>query len=119
MDMGQPVLIKDFAEQMISLSGLKPKVDIEIVYTGLRPGEKLYEEILHESEGLQPTSHEKLLLARSREVDWNRLMAKLAHLEQATVSRNVAELRVCLQDVVPEFREAGLGLTQPTDSIEN
>ena len=104
LDMGEPVLIKDLAEQMIRLSGLEPGKDIEIVYTGLRPGEKLYEELLHKSEGLQPTSHEKLLLARSREVDWAWLQEKMICLEQAASSRNIDKLRACLQDVVPEFK---------------
>ncbi len=104
LDMGEPVLIKDLAEQMIRLSGLEPGKDIEIVYTGLRPGEKLYEELLHKSEGLQPTSHEKLLLARSREVDWAWLQEKMICLEQAASSRKIDKLRACLQDVVPEFK---------------
>lgn len=104
LDMGEPVLIKDLAEQMIRLSGMEPGKDIEIVYSGLRPGEKLYEELLHESEGLQPTSHEKLLLARSRTVEWEWLMEKFICLKKAATSRNIETLRKCLQDVVPEFR---------------
>jgi len=117
LDMGQPVLIKDLAEQMIRLSGLEPEKDIEVVYTGLRPGEKLYEELLHESEGLEPTNHEKLLLARSREVDWSWLMDEMARLRQAATSRNMEELRACLKDIVPEFRGAGQESTQATDSV--
>jgi len=104
LDMGEPVLIKDLAEQMIRLSGFEPGKDIQIVYTGLRPGEKLYEELLHESEGLQPTSHEKLLLARSRQVEWRWLVEKMTCLQQAASSRNINKLRKCLQDVVPEFK---------------
>ncbi len=103
LDMGEPVLIKDLAEQMIRLSGLEPGRDIEIVYTGLRPGEKLYEELLHENEGLQATSHEKLLLAGSRQVDWDWLTDKLRCLNNAASSRDIKKLRKCLQDVVPEF----------------
>ncbi len=104
LDMGEPVLIKDLAEQMISLSGFEPGRDIEIIYIGLRPGEKLYEELLHESEGLQTTRHEKLLLARSREVDWAWLQEKTICLEQAASSRNIDKLLACLHDVVPEFK---------------
>lgn len=103
LDMGQPVLIKHLAEQMIRLSGLEPGKDIEIIYTGLRPGEKLYEELLHDSEGLQSTEHQKLLLARSREVDWDWLMDKLTCLRQAATSRDVLGLHSCLHDIVPEF----------------
>jgi FlaA1/EpsC-like NDP-sugar epimerase len=108
LDMGEPVLIKDLAEQMIRLSGLEPGIDIEIDYIGLRPGEKLYEELLHESEGLQLTSHEKLLLAKSRTVKWEWLMEKLVCLQKAAASRNIEKLRKCLQDVVPEFKRNGL-----------
>lgn len=104
MDMGQPVRIKDLADQMIRLSGLDPDKDIEIIYTGLRPGEKLYEELLHETEGLQPTNHEKLLLARSREVDWGWLMGEMACLRRAATSRDIPELQTCLRNIVPEFR---------------
>jgi FlaA1/EpsC-like NDP-sugar epimerase len=121
LDMGEPVLIKDLAEQMIRLSGLEPGKDIKVVYTGLRPGEKLYEELLHKSEGLQPTSHEKLLLARSRKVEWSWLTEKMACLRQAASSRNIDELRKCLQDVVPEFKgeEEGHRVVAITDSTQN
>jgi FlaA1/EpsC-like NDP-sugar epimerase len=104
LDMGDPVLIRELAEQMITLSGLRPGRDIEIIYTGLRPGEKLYEEVLHESEGLQPTSHEKLLLARSRHVDWEWLMEELEKLERAATSRNIHVLREHIQNIVPEYQ---------------
>ena len=90
LDMGEPILIRHLAEQMIRLSGLVPGEHVEIVYTGLRPGEKLYEEILHESEGLQPTEHPKLLLAQSRQVDWNWLIGES---EEFTVSRNLKKSR--------------------------
>ena len=103
LDMGGAILIRNLAEQMIRLSGLEPGKDIEIIYTGLRPGEKLYEELLHDSEGLQSTEHQKLLLARSREVDWDWLMDKLTCLRQAATSRDVLGLHSCLHDIVPEF----------------
>lgn len=110
LDMGEPVAICDLARQMIRLSGLEPDKDIDIVYTGLRPGEKLYEELLHETEGLQPTNHEKLLLACSREVDWNWLMDELESLQLAAASRNVEKLYTSLQAIVPEYkRTAGQG----------
>ncbi len=105
LDMGEPVLIKDLAEQMIRLSGLEPGKDIDIVYTGLRPGEKLFEEILHKSEGLKPTTHPKLLLARSRDVDWQWLSGELESLGKAALSRDVAKLKNYLHALVPEYRE--------------
>ncbi len=66
LEMGEAILIRELAEQMILLSGLVPEKDIKIVYTGLRPGEKLYEELFHKSENLQGTPHTKLQLAESR-----------------------------------------------------
>lgn len=69
LDMGEPVNIKYLAEQLILLSGKKPGEDIEIIYTGLRPGEKMHEELFQEDEELIPTSHPKLMLARSRALE--------------------------------------------------
>jgi FlaA1/EpsC-like NDP-sugar epimerase len=103
LDMGEPVLINDLAKQMIQLSGLKVEKDIKIIYTGLRPGEKLYEELLHESEELQKTSHEKLFLARSRDVDWSWLETQLADLESVAVSRDIDKMLIIMHDLVPEF----------------
>lgn len=105
LDMGEPVLIRQLAKQMIRLAGFVPGKDIEIVYTGLRPGEKLYEEILHESEGLQPTEHPKLLLARSRQVDWDWLLSELKNLQSAAISRNVEGVKGHIRNIVPEFQE--------------
>lgn len=104
LDMGQPVLIEDLAKQMIRLAGLNLGEDIEITYTGLRPGEKLFEELLHESEGLQPTNHEKLLLGGSREVSWSWLDEELEKLRNAATSRDVKKIYYCLQGIVPEFQ---------------
>ncbi|MBA3006368.1 MAG: polysaccharide biosynthesis protein [Proteobacteria bacterium] len=105
LDMGKPVLIHDLAKQMIQLSGLKVEKDIKIVYTGLRPGEKLYEELLHESEVLKRTTHEKLFLAHSRNVDWSWLGNQLAELERVSVSRDVGKMLTIMHDIVPEFKE--------------
>lgn len=105
LDMGRPILINDLAKQMIRLSGLKVGQDIEIVYTGLRPGEKLFEELLHESEELQETGHRKLLLASSRQVEWEQLIAQLEDLRKAAVSRNVQEITGIMHRIVPEFNQ--------------
>ena len=104
LNMGEPICIKDLAEQMITLSGLRIDEDIKIVYTGLRPGEKLFEEVLHESEDLQKTTHEKLLLANSRQVDWEWLNQELDKLQQAATSRDVDLLKEHLQNLVPEYQ---------------
>ena len=103
LDMGEPVRIKDLAEQMIRIAGLIPEKDIEIIYTGLRPGEKLYEEIFHERENLRGTNHPKLLLAGSRQVDWQWLNKELKALADAATSRNVPNLINHLRRIVPEY----------------
>jgi FlaA1/EpsC-like NDP-sugar epimerase len=103
LDMGKPVRIKNLAEQMIRIAGLTPGKDIEIIYTGLRPGEKLYEEIFHERENLRGTNHPKLLLAGSRKVDWQWLSDQLEALVKAANSRNVPELISHLRRIVPEY----------------
>ncbi len=103
LDMGEPVLIDDLAKQMIQLSGLKVGEDIEIIYTGLRPGEKLYEELLHESESLKKTSHDKLFLARSRDVNREWLETQLVDLERVAASRDVEKMLTIMHGIVPEF----------------
>ena len=103
LDMGKPVLIRELAEQMIRLSGLEPGVDIQITYCGLRPGEKLFEQVFHEKEGLRPTGHPKLLLAESRQVDWEWLLHELTDLEQAAQARDVTRLVQHLSNIVPEY----------------
>jgi len=103
LDMGEPVKIVDLAEQMIRLTGLEPGHDIEIKFTGLRPGEKLYEELFHEAEALQSTSHPKIMLSGSREMDWDEMQQMLEALRQVCVSRDIPRLHQGLQQLVPEF----------------
>ncbi len=115
LDMGEPVLIKDLAEQMINISGLEPGKDIEISYIGLRPGEKLYEELFHKSENLRATSHSKLLLASSRKVDWQWLQKEIEDLNKAATSRDVPIIKGHLRSIVPEFG----GYTTPSQKQDN
>ena len=103
LDMGQPIKISYLAEQMILLSGKVPGDEIEIVYTGLRPGEKLYEELFHEQEALQSTSHKKILLARHREVDWRQLNAVMDRITEACTRYEQQVLRAGLGELVPEW----------------
>jgi len=103
LDMGEPVLIRDLAEQMIRLSGLEPGEDVAITFIGLRPGEKLHEEVFHSQEELRPTGHAKLRLAGSRQVEWDWLVAELDQLDRAARSRDVGLLLHHLRNVVPEF----------------
>lgn len=105
LDMGLPIRIAYFAEQMIRLSGKEPGVDMEIVYTGLRPGEKLYEELFHESEALRPTASEKILLSGSRRVEWDRLESVIARISDAVDAYQERILTQLLRDLVPEYHE--------------
>ena len=104
LDMGEPIRISYLAEQMIRLSGKVPGEDIDIVYTGLRPGEKLYEELFHEKEALQSTTHEKILLAQYREFEWPRLNEMMRHMADACTDYDEPKLRKLLRQLVPEWR---------------
>jgi FlaA1/EpsC-like NDP-sugar epimerase len=103
LDMGEPVKIVDMAEQMIRLAGLTPYEDIEIKFTGLRPGEKLFEELFHEAESLQGTLHPKIMLSGTREVDWDKVQQRLTLIRKACEARDIAALIDLLQQLVPEF----------------
>lgn len=102
LDMGEPVKISYLAEQLIRLSGKTPGEDIEIIYTGLRPGEKLFEELFHDAEKLSETSHPKILLAQCRLMDKTTLDESFNAMQQACQNGNDATLRGMLADLVPE-----------------
>lgn len=102
LDMGEPVKIAYLAEQLIRLSGKKPGEDIKIAYTGLRPGEKLYEELFHDAEKLGETSHPKILLARCRQVDQEVLEQVLGAMQAACDASDDKSLRELLTKLVPE-----------------
>ncbi len=104
LDMGDPVKITYLAEQLIRLSGKKPGEDIEIVYTGLRPGEKLYEELFHESEKLAGTTHPKILLAKSRSMDFTQLEQALDKLVLACGKDDERQIYGLLSELVPEHQ---------------
>lgn len=104
LDMGDPIKISYLAEQMIRLSGKEPGKDIEICYTGLRPGEKLTEELFHDSEQLVETDHQKLFKAQHRAIDWDELTETLALIRQAVHHVQQDELLVLLKTLVPEFQ---------------
>ncbi len=104
LDMGEPIKINYLAEQMIRLAGKIPGKDIQIQYTGLRPGEKLFEELFHPSEQLVQTEHEKLFKAKFREIDWNELTQTLRMVNTACSTHQHMELLILLKSLVPEFR---------------
>lgn len=103
LDMGQPVLISDLAEQLVRLSGKEPGSDIEIVYTGLRPGEKLHEELFHTDENLRDTDYEKIQLAATRTVD-PELVAKVFNDIENKLNNYDSSLSDCIQTLVPEYK---------------
>ncbi|MBI3775766.1 MAG: polysaccharide biosynthesis protein [Gammaproteobacteria bacterium] len=107
LDMGEPVKISYLAEQLIRLAGKKPGEDIEIVYTGLRPGEKLTEELVHDAEPLATTRHPKIFFANCRPVDAEVLVDALTNLQKAASECDNARLRELLTSLVPEAIAAG------------
>lgn len=103
-DMGRPVKIIDLARKMIYLSGLKPDSDIEICFTGLRPGEKLYEELLCNAENTLPTYHEKIMIAKTRAMDYGQCKRTIDDLIQAAeYGASEFELVSLMKILVPEF----------------
>jgi FlaA1/EpsC-like NDP-sugar epimerase len=106
LDMGEPINIHYLAEQMILLSGKVPGRDIAIQFTGLRPGEKLCEELFHEGEDLMPTSYPKLLLAQHRQgVDWPRFFKALDALRRACERYDEERIRILMQELVLELQD--------------
>ncbi len=103
-DMGESVRIKDLAEKMIRLAGLKPKEDIEIRYTGLRPGEKLYEEVLNVLETTTETYHPKIKIAKVRHIKYDVMLNDLKVLIMAAKSRDDWDCVRQMKTVVPEFK---------------
>ena len=102
-DMGEPVRIQTLAEELIRLSGLQPHEDIEIVYTGLRPGEKLYEELLLDGEGVLPTPHNKICIAQSVTPPHDELVKRMDHLLADAKALDLAGVREKLRQLVPEY----------------
>ena len=103
LDMGQPVRILDLARQMIRLAGLTPEVDIPITYTGLRPGEKLYEELLHDGETPRPTPIAGVNLAAPRVIDHDLLGAQVEQLAAAAAARDTERTLALIRHLVPEM----------------
>jgi FlaA1/EpsC-like NDP-sugar epimerase len=102
-DMGESVKVTDLARNMIKLSGLELGKDIEIKYTGLRPGEKLFEEVLSQSEDMQATHHPKILIATRPSRAFNEVSAEVDHLLSLFDQQNNLDMVTQLKRMVPEY----------------
>ena len=104
LDMGEPVKIDTMARNMIRLSGYEPDVDIKVVYTGLRPGEKLYEELLMKEEGLQETANKLIHIGKPIEMDDEKFCRQLARLDQACKEES-EDIKDIVAEIVPTYRK--------------
>jgi FlaA1/EpsC-like NDP-sugar epimerase len=104
LDMGKPIKILDLAKQVIELCGLKPGEDIEIQYVGLRPGEKLFEELQHHGENLAPTNHPKILRFISEPLPLHWLCNQFSRLQGCLHDAEPHHLKLMIQAIVPEYR---------------
>lgn len=102
-DMGKPVKIYDLARRMIQLAGMKPGQDIEIVETGLRPGEKLYEELLNDKEKTIPTGNDKIMIAKVREYDFLSIAPHIDNMIRLATDGNIHDMVMTMKGLVPEF----------------
>ena len=103
LDMGEPVKIVDLAKGLIQLQGLTPDVDVKIVFTGLREGEKMYEELLMDEESTQPTDNHSILISTGQEISYDEVAAKLDELEAALMLTDEEAVRV-LEKTVCTYR---------------
>lgn len=103
-DMGKPVRIYDLAKKMIRLTGLEPGKDIDIVFTGLREGEKLFEELLNDRENTIPTHHDKILKARVTEYDYSYINSMVSLFGDLINDKNELKMVALMKEIVPEYR---------------
>lgn len=103
LDMGEPVKIVDLAKQLIKLSGLIPDKDIEIKYTGLRPGEKLYEELLLNEEGLKKTTNDKIFIGNPIQINIDEFFAQLESLKKIAYNNESDRIKEIMGDIVPTY----------------
>jgi FlaA1/EpsC-like NDP-sugar epimerase len=104
LDMGTPIKIDDMARDLIRLSGFEPDIDIKIEYIGLRPGEKLYEELITEGENIVPTRHAKIMVLKGIECNLAMLNGKVNELVILARDQNGAALKAMLKNILPEYK---------------
>lgn len=103
-DMGESVKIDTLARRMIKMAGFEPDVDIEVKYTGLRPGEKLYEEVLADLEGTVPTSHDRIRIANVRKYDYDKAVEVVDELTSLSRAVDIDSMVIKMKETVPEFK---------------
>tara|TARA_B000000532_G_scaffold243016_1_gene238211 strand:- start:691 stop:1920 length:1230 start_codon:yes stop_codon:yes gene_type:complete len=110
LDMGKPLLIKDIATELIKLSGLTPEVDIPIEYIGLRPGEKMFEELITKGENITDSPHEKIMVLKNTiSHGWNKVLAESEKIIELSKSYNADEIKKSLIKLVPEYSPESKG----------
>jgi len=114
LDMGEPVLIKDIANELIKLSGFSPHVDIPIEYIGLRPGEKMFEELMTKGENITDSPHEKIMILKNKITHgWNQIIAESEKVVEKSKSFDVNIIKQSLIDLVPEYLPETQGKEKP------
>jgi FlaA1/EpsC-like NDP-sugar epimerase len=105
LDMGKPVRIKDMANDLIRLSGLEPEKDIPIIYTGLRPGEKLYEELVSKEEKAQSTDHKKIMVLNNgnNNMPWDIMKREIQSLVDISLKFDTDQIKRKLQQMIPDY----------------
>jgi len=116
-DMGKSVKIVELAKKMIRLAGLVPNEDIKISYSGLRPGEKLYEELLNDNENTMPTHHEKIMIGKVREYVFNEIESKIYALIKQAKQNSDRNVVVAMKDLVAEFKSKN-SVFEELDQVE-
>lgn len=124
LDMGKPVKIYDLAKNLIKLSGYEPHTEIEIQVTGLRPGEKLYEELLMDEEGLMKTDHKKIFIGKPGDFELHKVKRQINELLDVATTKGSLELKAKLKEVVPTYQEpehhkTNVPLVQSNEKVMN
>jgi FlaA1/EpsC-like NDP-sugar epimerase len=118
LDMGTQIRIADMARDLIRLSGLEPNQDVMIEYVGLRPGEKLYEELITDGEDVVPTSHEKIMVLRGTDCHLGQLNGSIDELAKLAYEQDAEAIRKRLQKILPEYKPAWHGSSEKGTSLQ-
>lgn len=117
LDMGEPIKILDLAQDLIRLSGLEVDRDIKIAFTGLEPGEKLYEELLTPKEGVTATKHQRIFVAQLEEIEEHQLLSQINELSQLSDALDAEGIVAKFQELVPTYQPNRAFITETeTDS---